>query len=187
MVANMASAVFPQSTVTLPQVLLSHDSATQKLEEVRVDMAELKVEAKPAELVSCVGSCIAICIYDQSSRVGGMAHIMLPQASICPKDNLPAKFADTAVPELVKAITRHKSGCVLYAKIAGGANMFPNIKAYSLAIGARNIEAVKTALSLEKIPLRGEDVGGTCGRRVSMNAATGSVIVRLLNGEVKKL
>jgi chemotaxis protein CheD len=187
MIENAVSANLAQSALTLPEALLSHGGAALKLEEVRVDMAELKVESKPAELVSCVGSCIAICIYDQSSKVGGMAHIMLPQASICPKEHLPAKFADTAIPALIKAITRNKSGCMLIAKIAGGANMFPNLKTYSLAIGQRNIEAVKTALANEKIPIRGEDVGGTYGRRVCMNAATGSVIVRLLNGEVKKL
>ena len=161
--------------------------ADLELEEVCVDMAELKVDNKPTELVSCVGSCVAICIFDASAKCGGMAHVMLPQASICPKENLPAKFADTAVPALIKAMKTLSNGCVLSAKIAGGANMFPNIKNQSLAIGARNIEAVKAALSANRIPLRGEDVGGTQGRKVLFNVITGGVSVRRLYGDVKQI
>jgi len=187
MVANALTATVTQSALTFPEIGISLEHAPPKIEEMHVDMADLRVENKQTQLVSCVGSCIAICIFDESSRSGGMAHVMLPQASICPKENLPAKFADTAVPALAKAVSRNKNGSMLTAKIAGGANMFPNLKSYSLAIGTKNIEAVKAALARHKIPLRGEDVGGTCGRKVYMNTYTGSVTVRLLNGEVKKL
>jgi chemotaxis protein CheD len=150
-------------------------------------MAEMKVENQPKELVSCVGSCVAVCLYDSSSKCGGMAHVMLPQKDIAPRENLPAKFADTAVPALISAMKRKCTGSVLIAKIAGGANMFPNIKNQSLAIGARNGEAVKAVLNENKIPLRGEDLGGTHGRKVTFNTLTGIVSVRVLNGEVKKL
>ena len=158
-----------------------------ELDMVRVDMAEMKVETKPVELVSCVGSCVAVCLFDSSSKCGGMAHVMLPQKDISPKENLPAKFADSAVPALISAMKRKCTGSVFSAKIAGGANMFPNIKNHSLAIGARNAEAVKAALAENKIPLRGEDIGGTHGRKVTFNTLTGIVNVRVLNGEVKKL
>lgn len=160
---------------------------TEDMEEIRVDMAEMKIDSRPVHLVSCVGSCIAICIHDSSSRRGGLAHIMLPQADLFPQENLPAKFADTAVPTLIKAIKNSRTDSVLVAKIAGGANMFPNIRQQSLAIGAKNIEAAKNALRVNKVPLLGEDVGGTQGRKVIFNTTTGRVIVRLLNGEVKHI
>ena len=38
--------------------------------------------------------------------------------------------------------------------------MFPNLKNNALNIGAKNIEAVKEALSEHKIKLLAEDVGG---------------------------
>jgi chemotaxis protein CheD len=156
------------------------------LEEVRVDMAELKVETKPLELVTCVGSCVAVCLYDSSVKIGGMAHVMLPHNNSS-KIEPPAKFADTAVPALIKEMKKLSKNCIPAAKIAGGANMFPNIRNNSLAIGTKNIEAVKAVLYLNKISLRGEDVGGTQGRRISLNPLTGRVNVRLLNGEVKKI
>lgn len=174
---------------TKPMIVIEavQKPAAVALEEIRVDMAELKAENKPAELVACVGSCIALSIYDSLTKSGGMAHIMLPQAHVFPKEDLPAKFADTAVPALVKAIKKFNPNPVLSAKIAGGANMFPNIRSQSMAVGAKNIEAVKVTLSASNIPLRGEDVGGIQGRKVTFNTMTGVVSVRLLNGVVKKL
>jgi chemotaxis protein CheD len=162
-------------------------SVADSLPEVRIDMAEMKVEKKPSELVSCVGSCIAICLYDSSSRSGGLAHIMLPQAGVFPNEDLPSKFADTAVPALIKEMKKLNPNCILTAKIAGGANMFPNIRNQTISIGTKNSEAVKSALALHKIPIRGEDVGGTQGRKITFNTQSGIVSVRLLSGEVKKL
>lgn len=40
------------------------------LEEVRVNMAE-KVESKPIELVTNVGSCVATCMHDSEKNVWG--------------------------------------------------------------------------------------------------------------------
>jgi len=59
-----------------------------ELEEVRVDMAEMKTTTKPFELVANVGSCVAVCFFDSSAKCGGMAHVMLPEASICPKEDI---------------------------------------------------------------------------------------------------
>ena len=121
----------------------TNGTSTETLEEIRVDMAEMKVDNRPVNLVSCVGSCIAICIHDSSGRRGGMAHIMLPQADLFPQEDLPTKFADTAVPALIKAIKNSRTDAVLVAKIAGGANMFPNIRQQNLGIGAKTLKLQK--------------------------------------------
>jgi chemotaxis protein CheD len=154
------------------------------VEEVRVDMADMKAEIKPVELVTSVGSCIAICLYDSKSKCGGLAHIMLPNSAIAPNELLPSKFADTAVPALAKLIYRLSGRQMpLSAKIAGGANMFPTLKNNALNIGAKNIDAVKAALSQHRIRLISEDVGGQSGRRIVFNLGTGKAIVRRFNGE----
>jgi len=43
-------------------------------------------------------------MHDPTKMCGGLAHIMLPNSSIAPHEPLPAKFADTAVSALVKAL-----------------------------------------------------------------------------------
>jgi len=158
------------------------------VEEIRVDMADMKVESKPAELLTSVGSCVAICVHDPIHKCGGLAHIMLPKSANSQHEPIPSKFADTAVPALMNGV--HKvSGKQnrLSAKIAGGANMFSNLGTNHLDIGAKNIKAVKTALDEYKISLIGEDVGGLHGRKVSFNVVSGLAIVRSFNGEIKKI
>ncbi len=161
--------------------------STVELEEVRVDMADLKASSKPVQLVTSVGSCIAICIHDLVSRSGGMAHIMLPHAAAFMEENLPAKYADSSIPALVKEIKKINAKPMLTAKIAGGANMFPSIQGKSIAVGAKNIDAVRNTLYSNNITLRAEDVGGTQGRKVTFNTMTGTVTVRLINGVIRKL
>ncbi|NLE04779.1 MAG: chemotaxis protein CheD [Crenarchaeota archaeon] len=172
-------------TQTVPTITIETKIETA-LEEVRVNMAELKAENQPINLVTSVGSCIAICIHDSMNMCGGLAHIMLPNSSIAPREPLPAKFADTAVPELIRVIKRLGGNEKrLYAKIAGGANMFPNMNA--LNIGAKNIEATKVALQKHKVRLVSEDVGGENGRRITFNIATGVALVKRFNGAVAKI
>ncbi len=173
-------------TQTLPTITIEVPTTERALEEVRVNMAELKAENKPINLVTSVGSCVAICIHDSMNMCGGLAHIMLPDSSIAPRELLPAKFADSAVPALIKAIKRcGGEERRLYAKIAGGANMFPTMNA--LNIGAKNIDAAKSALEKHNIRLVSEDVGGQNGRRITFNLADGIAIVKRFNGAVTRI
>jgi chemotaxis protein CheD len=174
-------------TQTISPITIELQTQTETaLEEVRVNMAELKAENKPVELVTSVGSCIAICIHDSMNKCGGLAHIMLPDSSIAPQEPLPAKFADSAVPALIEGIKKHGGNQKhLCAKIAGGANMFPNMNC--LNIGAKNIDATRAVLAKYKIKLLGEDVGGQNGRRITFNITTGVVTVKRFNGAITKL
>jgi len=172
-----------------PYITMDANTNTHpQVEEVRVEMAGMRVDSRPVELLTSVGSCVGICLYDSAHRCGGLAHIMLPHSSLGPQEPLPSKYADTAVPALIKAINALiGSEARLSAKIAGGANMFANTTANGLDIGAKNVRAVREALGEHKIRLIGEDVGGTHGRRINFNLASGVTIVRLHNGEIKRL
>jgi chemotaxis protein CheD len=167
---------------------ITHPQANPNIEEVRVAMAEMKVESKPIELVTSVGSCVAICIYDSMNKCGGLAHIMLPNSAIAPQDFPPCKFADTATPALAEAL-REISGkeVRLSAKIAGGANIFKFESNNGPTIGEKNIDAVKRALNVNKIRLVAEDVGGAYGRRITFSTRSGVVAIRRSNGEIKHL
>ena len=159
-----------------------------KVEEVRVDMADMKVESRPVELLTSVGSCVAICVHDPLHRCGGLAHIMLPYSADVSHEPLPLKYADTAVPALINGIKRiNGKASPLCAKIAGGANMFANMNSENLDIGGKNVRAVKAVLTTHRVRLRGEDVGGLHGRRITFNVSSGLVTVRSFNGETKTL
>jgi chemotaxis protein CheD len=184
----------PQRSVAFQQservaiVVDTNTNTHPQVEEVRVDMAYLKVDNRPVELVTSLGSCIGICLYDSLRRCGGLAHIMLPHSSLGSQEPLPSKYADTAIIALIdgiRALTgKHNR---LSAKIAGGANMFANTSANGLDIGKKNINAVHTILEENHISLLAEDVGGNHGRRINFSLITGEIVIRLHNGEIRKL
>jgi len=182
-------AVSINQSLEATSVITSQADLAPKLEEIRVDMADMKVESRPVELLTSVGSCVAICLHDSANRCGGLAHIMLPTSPAGSLESLPSKFADTAVPSLAKRISDLSGKTArLSAKIAGGANMFANLSNNNcLDIGSKNIKAVKEALNKGNIRLIAEDVGGTHGRKISFNAASGVAVVRHHSGETKKL
>jgi len=150
---------------------------------ITVGMADYKTARSPDLLLTAgLGSCIGICIHDPFLKVGGMAHIMLPMASGSLGGN-PAKYADTAMALLMKEIASmgaNKSR--LRAKIAGGAQMFsfPG-KPQILKIGDRNAEAVELELKKYGIPLLIADVGGSFGRTIHFDVATGDLRIRTIN------
>lgn len=138
-----------------------------------------------------LGSCIGLVIYDPQKKIGAMAHVLLPNAAGARARPKSAKYASSAVNLLVEELAR--AGCggkTLLAKIAGGANMFPEKFNLSCggpgrSIGERNVRAVKAALARRKVRLVSEEVGGECGRTVEFNPRTGEMIVYKSSGEVK--
>lgn len=150
---------------------------------IKIGMADLNVAKPPDILQTCgLGSCVGVCLWDQVTKIGGMAHIMLPSSSQGKSGN-DAKFADTAIPWLIeemKKLGADKSRLV--SKIAGGAQMFSFYSENDIMrIGERNAEAVKAILSKLKIRLLAEDTGGNYGRTIEFYTENCKLYVRTIN------
>lgn len=159
-------------------------------ELIKVGMADLKVGKNPDVLISYgLGSCVGIALYDPQCKVGGLAHIMLPDSMQARATDNVAKFADTALPELLDQILR--IGAVrsrVMAKIAGGSQMFSFAQTTDvMRIGDRNAEAVREVLKALSIRLIAEDVGGNYGRTVELSLETGVFLVKTVNKGDKRL
>jgi chemotaxis protein CheD len=125
-----------------------------------------------------LGSCVALTLYDSQNKIGGLAHIMLPDSSRHAPVHVPCHFADTAIAFLLEGLEAGQSEKrSLVAKIAGGAQMFKKPDQPDTGIGAQNIGAIKTLLRQEKIPVIGEDTGGRAGRSVEFHLEYGKLIV----------
>lgn len=156
---------------------------------VKVGIADVKIGNTAEKLrTSGLGSCVGIVIYDDSRKIAGMAHIMLPDSSMAREGQVNRfKFADTALEDLVVLLI--KAGGIKYrlkAKMAGGAQMF-QFKSTSdmMRIGPRNIESVRMKLAQLKIPIISEDVGGESGRTIVFDPDTSELHIRKVRqGEV---
>ena len=148
-----------------------------------IGIAGLRVVSAPDCIRTVLGSCIGIALYDRVAKVGGMAHVILPESSQGSGD--PRKFADTAVSLLLENLLEHSAEPNrIAAKIAGGAAMFGDEQAATL--GQRNVEAVEAQLKRQAIRLVASAIGGTKGRKMMLDPATGDVKVEII-GEAPKV
>ena len=152
------------------------------MNELRVKVADYAVASGDAVISTIgLGSCVAILLHDPSTRVGGLAHVLLPNESMSRDTENRAKFPGTAVPLLVQRMRDHGARGSLVAKIVGGASMFGQLlPTGGINMGERNVEATRRALETAGIAIRAEDVGGDYGRSVYLHVATGRVHVKSL-------
>lgn len=155
---------------------------------VLVGMGDYKISKVPDALMTIgLGSCIGVCVYDQTAKVAGMAHIMLPSSREMPQSK-PLKYADTCMQIMMKEL--NKLGGVtsrFKAKMAGGAQMFAlHGNASTMHIGEKNMEAVTEELKKYGIPLVAKDVGGNSGRTITFNIETSELHIKTVkaNGKV---
>ncbi|MFL5612315.1 MAG: chemotaxis protein CheD [Gemmatimonadaceae bacterium] len=151
--------------------------------EIRVKVAECAVGRDEQTLITIgLGSCVAILLYDDVVRVGGMAHTLLPDESMARDRSNPAKFAASAVTVLIAEMTRLGADIKrVRAKLVGGASMFANlIPAGGINFGERNVTAARQALARNGVPVVAEDVGSDHGRSVHFHLDDGRVEVRSL-------
>lgn len=157
---------------------------------IRVGMAESGTCRAPGSLItSGLGSCIGVTLFDATAKVGGMCHVMLPDSSQARATENRAKFADTAVPDILSALERLGARRDrLIVKFAGGAQMFNFGKTDDrFAIGRRNADAVRNALKQAGLRISAEDTGGNHGRTMVFDVSTGRVVIRKVDGGENEL
>jgi len=159
-------------------------------ESLVIGMGEYIVTDDANAVLACIGlgSCIAVCVYDRLSRIGGMVHVVLPRHDGVTNGDQ-AKYANTAVPMLLQEVL--KTGGIrnrLMIKIAGGARMTTARGLNdTFKTGERNLAEVIAALEKEKLSLAAADTGGSTGRTVKMYLGTGKVTVKMVGCEPKEI
>jgi chemotaxis protein CheD len=131
-----------------------------------------------------IGSCVAIALHDAESRVGGLAHVLLPHAALASRPSRPGKFPATAVPAMLARMRELGANGEISARLIGGASMFGGLlPSGAVGLGVRNVKAARQACVEHALPVVAEAVGGTMGRSVFFDVATGKVQVRTVRGD----
>lgn len=167
-----------------PALLAAGDGAV-----LSAGLGEIRISADQAQQIACfgLGSCIAVVLYDDGAHVGGIAHVVLPQSDGRAIAH-PGKWADTAVPELLRQMeqagARRRN---LKARLAGGASVLKGHGFPQLGIGQRNAEATKAALQAAGVAVVAEDTGGQHGRTVWLHIDSGRLLIRTVGHGEKEL
>jgi chemotaxis receptor (MCP) glutamine deamidase CheD len=132
----------------------------------------------PVVMDTLLGSCVAVCLFDQVLRAGGMNHILLPNARAGEKNPRCGVHAmELLINELMKLGGDRRK---FVAKAFGGANV---LQGMSLPpIGDENARFVREFLAVEKIPLVAERLGGTTAVHLCFQTDTGRATVHSVDG-----
>lgn len=150
-----------------------------------VAIGEIGVARGAGVLRTFLGSCVGVSLHDRRHRVGALAHVVLPDSQ--GNRGSPGRFADTAIPEMIRLIREAVGGqrLGLEAKLVGGAKMFAFQT--GVPIGEQNRQAVERILAAHGIPILGSACGGSQGRRMTVVVATGGVTAETVGGDVVEL
>ncbi len=153
-----------------------------------VGVGVLRLVRAPGRLRALgVGSCVAVALYDQALRQGGLAHVPLPArgAAVEPRE----RFVDTALELLVELLAaRGSPASRLCAKAAGGASVLLGAEpSRATSIAARNVTALEQTLAELGIPLVASELGGSTARSVELDAESGALRVLSLPDRVRVL
>jgi chemotaxis protein CheD len=150
-------------------------------ETAKILPGEYYFTGKPMLIVTVLGSCVAACIRDRVSGIGGMNHFMLPDSGgdagspASASMRYGAYAMEMLINQLLKAGARREN---LEAKVFGGGNVLRGFT--SINVGERNARFVRDFLHTENIRIVAEDLNDVHPRKVYFFPETGRVLVKKL-------
>lgn len=152
------------------------------------DSEPLKFYLHPGQLFACtknyavttiLGSCVSVCLWDPSTKIGGINHFLLPYD--VGDGQAPARFGNLAVRDLIdQVLALGAAQSRLQAKLFGGACVLDAFRGRATHLGMKNVEVARDLLEKANIPILGEAVGGDRGRKLIFYTDSGSAWVKAL-------
>jgi chemotaxis protein CheD len=144
-----------------------------------VTPGNLFAASEPSRVTTVVGSCVAICLWDPSTGVGGINHYLLPR---CPDPSQSSgRFGDTAfqilVDRLVELGAARRS---LQARLVGGACLISAFRDRDSHLGRQNVDLGLMLLRDAGIRLVQQETGGGQGRKIVFCTADGNAVIQIL-------
>ena len=141
--------------------------------------SSLHVGKTETNIMTILGSCVAVCIWDKATGIGGMNHFMLPLWN--GKGLASPKYGNIAIKKLIQKLENSGvSMSRMQAKVFGGGEVLETGN-NTFMIGKRNIAIAFELLSEYKIPVISSSTNGKLGRKIIFNTKTGKVKLHYIN------
>lgn len=151
------------------------------MDAVKILPGEYYVSTREILMVTVLGSCVAACVRDRVSGIGGINHFMLPDDKRDEDSRVgrSMRYGDYAMEILINQLLKLGARRAnLEAKIFGGGNVLPGFKNH--VVGERNASFVIDYLDTEGIPVIAKDLLGNHPRKVYFFPTSGRVLVKKL-------
>lgn len=152
-----------------------------EIDAVKIMPGEYYVTARDMAMVTVLGSCVAACIRDRTSGIGGMNHFMLPgsrgdsDSILSPSMRYGTYAMEIMINQLFKMGAKRSN---LEAKVFGAGNVLSGFTVSN--VGERNASFVLDYLRTEDIALTGQDLLDIHPRKVYFFPRTARVLVKKL-------
>ncbi|RRS06390.1 chemoreceptor glutamine deamidase CheD [Aquabacterium soli] len=144
---------------------------------VKILPGEYFVHDEDLLIMTTLGSCIAVCLWDRQAHVGGMNHFMLPDSGGNGNDS--GRYGSYAMELLINELMKMgASRMTMEAKVFGGGAVLSGMN--SLNVGERNTAFVMDYLKTERIPIVSKDVMDVYPRKVCFFPHSGKAMVKRL-------
>ena len=158
--------------------------STFSCQAIKVLPNEYYVTGENLMITTVLGSCVAACIRDPQTGVGGMNHFMLPEGDSQSPASATMRYGAFAMEMLINELL--KAGAVrerLEAKVFGGGAVLSAMQ--QMNIGERNGQFVLSYLKTEGIPVKAQDLGDIYARRVNYFPHDGRVMLRKMDARTR--
>jgi chemotaxis protein CheD len=141
---------------------------------VKILPGEYFVHHEDLLIMTTLGSCIAACLWDRNTGIGGMNHFMLPEGA-----GESGRYGSYAMELLInEMMKRGASRMSMEAKVFGGGQVVSGMS--SMNVGERNTNFVIEYLKTERIPIMSKDVLDVYPRKVCFLPKSGKAMVKRL-------
>ena len=142
---------------------------------------DVALSCEPRILITVLGSCVAVCMWDKLRGAGGMNHFVLPSDRFGEKST---RYGDVAIDAMLAGLLQ--LGCRtgdLQAKVFGGAAVLPF--AGGQTVGANNVQLAVERLHRHRIRIIAQRTGGILGQQIRFHTWTGDVFVRYIPAGIR--
>lgn len=156
----------------------------QDIEVVYLHPGEICISPHPRKVITVLGSCVSVTMFNPRLRTGAICHGTLPRCRStnkeCPDPCIEAfKFMDCAILYMLRkfrglGIMNNE----IEIKVFGGADTLASKS--SNTIGSQNIRTTLDILGKEKLRVIAADVGDSFGRKLIFYTHTGDVYLKRL-------
>lgn len=173
------AAAYPASEPPAPNVYFDPRFG---LQAAKILPGEFYVSAQDMMLVTVLGSCVAACVRDKVSGIGGMNHFMLPDnaserqgALLAPSARYGVHAMEMLINEVLKRGARRER---LEVKVFGGGNVVQGMS--HAQVGTRNADFVLDYIEREGLTLAAADLLDDFARKIYFFPRNGKVLVKKL-------
>ena len=155
------------------------DADRPQLLRIYLCPGQLFASAKLVAVTTIVSSCVAVCLRDTATGVGGVCHFQLPQW-LGTGARTPS-YADVALEELLEKMRALGARAeTIEAKLFGGACLTPHVQRRHKPLGDENVEHATACLRQAGIAVSEAATGGWRGRKVVFHTKDGHTRVKVL-------